>query len=294
MFALLANEEVRGVIIRLLVIFLLLTMLMLVVFNYALENLHRQTVENNIAIMGYIADQHPELERELVPLFTEEPTDEVKEVGLDVAKKYGYTQDMPLIASEPFSTYKRVQSSLVISLALLSLVLFLAVVLWFLNKLYGKIRSYNNHVENIIDGDLTPMPCEDEEGDIAKLTYNFNKMANTLAVAKEKQWKEKLLHKNIISDISHQLKTPLSSIKVFNELSLDTESGNSEAKEFAAKIEHQVERMEWLVRNLLIMARLETKSIDFKRQLKDINSTVTKSLAPLKEYWQKKRFKRYH
>ncbi|WP_353893016.1 HAMP domain-containing sensor histidine kinase [Proteinivorax hydrogeniformans] len=291
MLALLENEEVRKFIKWVLIIFLLLTVLMVVAFNYALESLHRQTVENNIAIMGYIADQHPELEKELVPLFTRGPSEEIRELGEDVAKKYGYTQDLPLAANETFSNYKSIQLNLVLALALISLALFLTAALWFLNKLYRKIRSYANHVENIVEGDLIPIPCEEVEGDIAKLSHGFNKMVKTLSAAQKRQWKEKLLHKNIISDISHQLKTPLSSIKVFNELSMDVECEDAETKVFAVKIEQQVERMEWLVRNLLIMARLETKSLEFKREIKDITKTVTIAMEPLKELWQKKDIK---
>ena len=70
-----------------------------------------------------------------------------------------------------------------------------------------------------------------------------------------------------MSDISHQLKTPLSSLIMFNELMLEDMSMPADMREmFLDKSRQQLERIEWLVQSLLKMARLEAGSIEFRKQ----------------------------
>ncbi|WP_350343355.1 HAMP domain-containing sensor histidine kinase [Proteinivorax tanatarense] len=288
MLQLLANSEIKLFLKGMLILFIVFTILIVAILNFGLQSLHKENIDNNIAIMGNILYQFPELEGDIPAFFTKEPTPEAKEVGLNVAKQYGYTRDMPLVVSTPFENHKKVQTIKVVIPMSILFILFMAVTLFLLNNLYKRLRSYSEHVDNIADGNLKVIESKDKEGDIAKLNHSFNKMTKAMSTAQQKEWKEKLLHKNIISDISHQLKTPLSSIKVFNGLILDSPSLSSDIKEFSHKIEQQSERMEWLTKNLLIIARLETKSLPLNNKSKDINQTVEKVLKTLKDNWQKK------
>ena len=64
--------------------------------------------------------------------------------------------------------------------------------------------------------------------------------------------------KNMISDISHQLKTPLAALEMYMEI-LSEEPGDAETvKEFTRKSVQSLERMEQLIQSLLKMARLDT------------------------------------
>ncbi|NMA95640.1 MAG: HAMP domain-containing histidine kinase, partial [Clostridiales bacterium] len=117
----------------------------------------------------------------------------------------------------------------------------------------------------VVQDDFSHILPEDDDGDFAILSHNFNQMANRIKLSLKALQDDKLFLKDTISDISHQLKTPLSSLMVFNELMLKDEDMDPASKTtFLERSNSQLERMEWLIVNLLKMARLESGSIDFK------------------------------
>ncbi|MCC5427797.1 sensor histidine kinase, partial [Clostridium botulinum] len=88
---------------------------------------------------------------------------------------------------------------------------------------------------------------------------------------------------NIISDISHQLKTPLSSLIMFNELMKDENMPIEDRKNFLKLSDEQLRRMEWLIINLLKIGRLEAGVVEFRRENNPLYVTVNKALAGLSE-----------
>jgi signal transduction histidine kinase len=105
-----------------------------------------------------------------------------------------------------------------------------------------------------------------------------NRLENSLSVLK----REKVFLRNMISDISHQLKTPLSSLIVINDLLLEDKNMDLNMKQnFLEKERTQLERMEWLTINLLKVARIEAGAIEFKKEkvlLKDILNIALSAL----------------
>jgi len=94
--------------------------------------------------------------------------------------------------------------------------------------------------------------------------------------------REKVFLKNIISDISHQLKTPLSSVIMFNEIMVnDLVIKEEDRKKLVEQSQEKLNRMEWLILNLLKLARLEAGTIEFDVRENCLGNTIDKSLAPL-------------
>ena len=85
--------------------------------------------------------------------------------------------------------------------------------------------------------------------------------------------------KSTISDISHQLKTPLSAISIYNELIADN---TEDAKQLAQSAGKEIDRMEELVKNLLKLTRLDAGAIIFEKHnenIADIMSEVKSRFA---------------
>ncbi len=81
---------------------------------------------------------------------------------------------------------------------------------------------------------------------------------------------EKEILKNTISDISHQLKTPLAALNIYNGL-LQEEAGElPNIKEFAALSEQELDRIETLVQSLLKIAKLDAGSIVFEKNMENV------------------------
>lgn len=123
-----------------------------------------------------------------------------------------------------------------------------------LDEATDRISAYlSGHTDSRID-------C-DQEGSLYKLFHSINTLATVLDAhaAQEQQGREFLQH--TISDISHQLKTPLAALGIYNGILQDETLEPESIREFAALSEQELDRIGNLVQNLLKIARLDSGSI---------------------------------
>ncbi len=248
-------------------------------------------IARNIEVIGGLVSAHPELEENIVNAFVKEPTAEEKNIGHSYAQKYGYSTSMPL-KYEPIMDrhYKHI---LILCLAIVGTGFAILILLhYFYNKLIQRrVQLVAEAAERIVEGDFSSKLPEANEGEFAKLTHQFNQMSRILEANIESSKSERIFLKNIISDISHQLKTPLSSLKIFNELLMDSEMDKGTQVQFYEKSEQQLERMEWLIKNLLKMARLEAGAIDLHKEQRSLEDTLRKVLEGFEERLEEKQLK---
>lgn len=106
-------------------------------------------------------------------------------------------------------------------------------------------------------------------------------MATMLYTHLEKEKHMKNLLKGIISDISHQLKTPIAALKMYNEIIIDEYDSADTIKKFTMKSNHSIEQMELLVLNLLKMAKLDTGIMDFEKRKENVLYIIQDAIEPL-------------
>ena len=105
-----------------------------------------------------------------------------------------------------------------------------------------------------------------ETGAVHRLFGKVEQLALSLQAKSEAERKAKEFLKDMISNISHQLKTPLAALDMYMEI-LEGEPENAETvKTFSRKSMRSLERMEQLISSLLKMARLDTGSIVFEKR----------------------------
>ena len=80
--------------------------------------------------------------------------------------------------------------------------------------------------------------------------------------------------KDTISDISHQLKTPLAALNIYNGLMQQEAEDVSEIKEFTALSEKELDRIENLVQNLLKITKLDSGTIIFEKKMENISEMM--------------------
>ena len=128
---------------------------------------------------------------------------------------------------------------------------------------YAAIDRLNSYLVRVLAGDEAPGILDQEEGELSLLKTNIYKATSTLNYQKDLLSKDKLALANAIADISHQLKTPLTSMMVMNDL-LKTEDDEGKRMEFLKTQSNQLDRMNWLIQTLLKLSRIDAGTITMK------------------------------
>ena len=124
-----------------------------------------------------------------------------------------------------------------------------------------------------------------KDGDLG-LLYNEMMRLKKRTVAYEKviqQEKDKL--RQMIEDICHQLKTPLTSISIYNDLLLDGKIQDN----YFEEINQQIEKMKYLINSLLTLAKLQSSQIEFEFEYQSIQEVIQLSMQSLQPLIKKTR-----
>ena len=130
-----------------------------------------------------------------------------------------------------------------------------------------KIREYlsGNHEARI--------PCNDE-GSLCRLFHEVNSLAAVLNAHAENEGSAKRFLKNTLSDISHQFKTPLAALNIYNGLLLEEAADLPEIREFAALSEQELDRIETLVQNLLKITKLDSGTLVMEKAIENVSEMM--------------------
>lgn len=113
-----------------------------------------------------------------------------------------------------------------------------------------------------------------EEGELYRLFHEVNSLAAILDAHAENERRAKEFLKNIISDISHQLKTPLTALNIYNGLLKGEAEELPAVREFAELSEQELDRIETLVQNLLKIAKLDAGSIVLEKTSENVENIM--------------------
>lgn len=292
MLSIFRNPEMKRICARLLLLQLILAVIVFIFVQYNMMGLNGVISGQNTALLGKILYSHPELENEIVGYITKGASPDEMAAGKQVLKQYGYSKDMD-ISLQPvlkdFSGSFTIYSSFLVLLFFIPLLL---LVILEYKKIFDMVQKTSNAAEKVVEGDFTVELKEEGEGEFAILSHSFNAMADRLKSNIEILRNEKLFLKNMISDISHQLKTPLSSLIMFNDIMLEKKDMDEDSrKDFLLRNRSQLFRMEWLILSLLKLARLETGAINFEKRMTSLGVCVKKSLESMKSVTEDKKQK---
>ena len=131
-----------------------------------------------------------------------------------------------------------------------------------------------SRIRDYISGDRDVRLECNEEGELYRLFHEINSLASILNAHGENEERAKKFMKDTISDISHQLKTPLAALNIYNGLMQQEAEDVSEIKEFTALSEKELDRIENLVQNLLKITKLDSGTIIFEKKMENISEMM--------------------
>lgn len=261
------------------IIFIFVMIIICLVSNINIHQQYKQEIINNNAKMiANIIEEHPEVEKEIIDALIDNKGDE--NAGHKILKKYGldnYTNidDMNSIKvlKKNLIVSNTVMVSIIIGFYIISLLIYYFSIKRNSNKMRKFMESVLNDKYNINFDDYDDNVLSSLKTDIYKMTIKLRNMA-------EYSNNEKKYLETTLSDISHQLKTPLTSLFVFNEILSQDKLDEKQRKEVLEKIEIQLDRIKWLITSLLKMSQLDSGSVVLQRKEENLKKIVEDSLEP--------------
>lgn len=149
---------------------------------------------------------------------------------------------------------------------------------WQRKRLY---QQAGDVLTSYINGDYSCHLPQNSEGAIYQLFAFVDQLATMLQSKSEAEHNAKVFLKGTISDISHQLKTPLAALVMYQEIIEDEPDNVETVKEFSAKIGISLKRMEQLIQAMLKITCLDTGNIVFEKRCCKMTDLIALSLNEL-------------
>lgn len=155
-------------------------------------------------------------------------------------------------------------------LSLLTAGIIWAVCFWYFTRQNKIMENAVSQINSYLAGDVNARIDCDNEGQLYRLFHSVNSLAAVLNAHAANELREKEFLRNTISDISHQLKTPLAALNIYNGLLQEEAEELPVVKEFVSLSEQELDRIEMLVQNLLKITKLDAGSIVIEKDTEKV------------------------
>lgn len=154
--------------------------------------------------------------------------------------------------------------------------------LFFTKKRYNDISELTYKIDKILhNNDYTNFDVN-KEGELAVLNSEIYKMTVRLREQTERLENEKNYLKDYLANISHQIRTPMTSINIMISRLSRQELTFEDRLKMIKEISKLLTRIEWLITALLKVAQLESDTVKLKKEKTNVEEVVNKALEPLK------------
>ena len=240
-------------------IILIATILLIIFTIYYIQKNYRESLYlYTNKVISEITKEHPEQEEKIIEeVFLNNSIEE--ENIEDILSKYGFNEENIDIANDNFKSIDKLifMFSLIFIIGILGIIGLYTI---YIRKQNQKLKKLDDYCKEILKGNYLLDLKEQDESDFSKLKNDIYDMTIML---KEKN---SLLEKNnkdiekLIADISHQLKTPLTSLNLINDI-LYTDLPEEKKKEFLDSSQKELEKINWLIKTVLNIAKLDSKTL---------------------------------
>lgn len=158
---------------------------------------------------------------------------------------------------------------------------FSAVHFVFLFRRYRKLEELNEMLDRVLHGQETFPIDAFGEGELAILSSEISKMTVRLREAAENLQKDKLRLTDLIADISHQLRTPMTAINLIVTMLSSEELSCQRRLELTRELKTLLARIDWLVESLLKMSKIDAGTAVFQHEPIMVTALVRKAAEPL-------------
>lgn len=144
-------------------------------------------------------------------------------------------------------------------------------------KRYERLSELSAELDRVLHGEQETLIEHYKEGELAILENELHKMLHRLNEQNEALEKDKVFLADLIADISHQIRTPLTSLRLFCSLMQKRDLPESRRRELVHEIMRLLDRMDWLIESLLKMSKLDSGTAVFSSEKVMVEDLIFKA-----------------
>ena len=134
-------------------------------------------------------------------------------------------------------------------------------------------------MDDMLSGNMQPKQTVEEESLFYKIEYRLNRLYEVMQENKNSIAQERADLQELISDISHQVKTPIANLKMINNTLLENEVPPQKQKEFLTAQASQLDKLDFLMQAMIKTSRLETGVISLEQKQQPVYDTLAAALG---------------
>ena len=233
-------------------------------------------------IIDNVLEKYPDIEkREIVEILNSSD-----KTNNEILREYGIELDKDSVILENNTDFKKFiiidVSTLIVFILILSIIVFK-----YNHSESKKINEITKYIEEINRGNYKLNIEENTEDELSILKNELYKITIKLKEVAENSQKDKTTLKDSLSDISHQIKTPITSILIMLDNILSDENMPEDIKkDFIKDIKREIVNIKFLVESILKLSKIDSNSIKFIKKevfIKDIINEAVKNVSMLSE-----------
>ena len=150
---------------------------------------------------------------------------------------------------------------------------------------------FNKYIDNIVNDEENIVFDSEDDNLISKFQYKLKSLYENINEDRARIKKEKDNIQTIVSDISHQVKTPIANLKLYNSTIIERNISGKKLKELLMAMDVQINKLDFLMQSMIKISRLESGMINLNIKIGSIFDTIAQALGNIILNAEKKNIK---
>ena len=233
-----------------------------VLLSYMTNDFQKTMVEHDYGTAGYLVN-HPGTN--VAAAFTKDKTDADLEAGRQILKEAGCHENTDPRMVPAVAAYQK-RTAVMLGGMLFSVFAGVFLTVWIYVQRQRKVLvKADTVITRFLSGDTGQRIDSEETGGWYSLFHRINELAAILSAQAEHEKQTREFLQDMISDVSHQLKTPLAALKMYDEIMAQEGTDRETIHAFSQKSLREIRRVEDVVYMLLKIARLDAGTVRMEK-----------------------------